>query len=113
MQWSVYWRRARHEACTELMQLDNDRFDLSYHFEPGAENDGVTLDCPLHLLNQLDGGRLQWLVPGLLEEKILALVVSLPKSKRRALIPAAEYARAAMEALGRPGRSEERRGGEA
>lgn len=93
---------AGQDVFPEFLQLGNERFVLSYHFEPGAENDGVTLDCPLHLLNQLDAGRLQWLVPGLLEEKVLALIVSLPKSKRRALIPAAEYARAAMESLGRP-----------
>lgn len=93
---------AGQEAYPEWLEIGPERFALSYRFDPGAEDDGVTLECPLHLLNQLDHERLQWLVPGLLEEKVAALIASLPKSLRRSLIPAAEYARAAVEALGVP-----------
>jgi ATP-dependent helicase HrpA len=89
-------------AFPESLEIGPERFRLSYHFDPASDRDGVTLDCPLHLLNRLDTGRLQWLVPGMLEEKITALIASLPKSKRRSLVPAADYARAAMETLGPP-----------
>ena len=41
------------------------RLALHYHFSPGAQDDGVTLDVPLHLLKALDPARLEWLVPGL------------------------------------------------
>jgi ATP-dependent helicase HrpA len=91
---------AEHDAFPEYLQLGRERFRLHYHFDPASERDGVTLDCPLHLLNQLDTDRLEWLVPGLLEEKVTALIASLPKSRRRALVPAADYARAALESLG-------------
>lgn len=78
----------------------NDRLlPLSYRFEPGAIDDGVTLEVPLALLNQLDEARLQWLVPGLIEEKVDALIRSLPKSRRRLLVPVPDYARAVMESL--------------
>ncbi|NBB92114.1 MAG: ATP-dependent RNA helicase HrpA [Gammaproteobacteria bacterium] len=93
---------AGEEAFPETLTMGPEQFRLHYHFDPASERDGVTLDCPLHLLNRLDRGRLQWLVPGLLEEKVTALIASLPKSRRRSLVPAAEYARAAIESLGRP-----------
>jgi ATP-dependent helicase HrpA len=93
---------AGQEAFPESLRIGPERFRLHYHFDPASERDGVTLDCPLHLLNRLDTGRLQWLVPGLLEEKVTALIASLPKSKRRSLVPAADYARSAIESLGPP-----------
>ncbi len=93
---------AGEEAYPEKLKIGNEAFRLDYRFEPGHEDDGVTVHCPLHLLNRLDEEQLQWLVPGLREEKIAALIASLPKSKRRMLIPVAEYARAALESLGQP-----------
>ncbi|MFW5927314.1 MAG: ATP-dependent RNA helicase HrpA, partial [Wenzhouxiangella sp.] len=93
---------AARDAFPEYLELGPERFRLHYHFDPASDDDGVALDCPLHLLNRLDPGRLEWLVPGLLEEKVTALIASLPKSKRRSLVPAAEYARAAIESLGKP-----------
>ncbi len=90
------------EAFPDHYALGQERFRLHYHFDPASQRDGITLDCPLHLLNRLDAGQLEWLVPGLRHEKITALIASLPKSKRRSLVPAAEYARAALEALGEP-----------
>lgn len=96
---------AGQEAFPGHLHMGTERFRLHYHFDPGGERDGVTLDSPLYLLNRLDTERMEWLVPGLLEEKITALIGSLAKSKRRALVPAAEYARAALEALGEPGGS--------
>jgi ATP-dependent helicase HrpA len=90
------------EAYPEKLKIGNEAFRLGYRFEPGHKEDGVTVHCPLHLLNRLDENPLQWLVPGLLPDKVAALISSLPKSKRRLLIPVAEFARAAVEALGPP-----------
>ena len=75
------------------------QLDLSYRFEPGADDDGVTVRVPLEWLNTLDEGRLQWLVPGLLEEKVEELLRGLPKPTRRALTPAPEFARLALERI--------------
>ena len=55
---------------------------LGYHFIPGEDNDGITITVPQIALNQLDAGSLGWLVPGLLEQKVVALIRSLPKSIR-------------------------------
>ncbi len=62
---------------------------LSYQFKPGDAADGVTLVVPLERLNTLVDGQLQWLVPGLLRDKIIALIKNLPKPQRRALTPGA------------------------
>ncbi|MCX7563396.1 ATP-dependent RNA helicase HrpA [Xanthomonadaceae bacterium XH05] len=74
--------------------LGDARLALHYHFKPGADDDGVTLDVPLHLLNALDPARLEWLVPGLVEEKATELIRGLPKAMRRNYVPAPDFARA-------------------
>ena len=79
---------------------------LRYRFEPGAENDGVTARVPLAALNALEPAWFEWLVPGLLEEKATALIRSLPKGLRRHLVPAPDFARAAVQALGTAPRPE-------
>jgi ATP-dependent helicase HrpA len=78
--------------------LGDARLALHYRFEPGAPDDGVTLDVPLHLLNALDGARIGWLVPGLVEEKATALIRALPKASRRNYVPAPDFARAFAQA---------------
>jgi ATP-dependent helicase HrpA len=65
---------------------------LEYHFEPGKAQDGITQTIPLSLLNQTNPERYQWLVPGLLRDKIIFLIKSLPKSQRRHFIPVPNYA---------------------
>jgi len=60
---------------------------LRYRFEPGHEDDGVSALIPLHVLNQLPSEAFEWLVPGLLDEKIEALVRSLPKNLRVHFVP--------------------------
>ncbi len=62
-------------------------FDAHYHFDPGADDDGVTLLVPLYALNQVDGVRAEWLVPGMLGDKVAALLKSLPPKHRRHLQP--------------------------
>ncbi len=60
---------------------------LEYHFDPGHNADGVTLVLPLPLINQVSPERLEWLVPGLIEERVTALLRSLPKQMRKAFVP--------------------------
>jgi len=72
---------------------------LTYRFEPGHDCDGVMVTVPRTIINQLSADQLDWLVPGRLEEKITALIRSLPKPIRRALVPAPDTARRAAEQL--------------
>jgi ATP-dependent helicase HrpA len=67
-------------------------FKLGYHHDPGAADDGVTLDLPLAALNQLPANRCEWLVPGLLKEKVLALLKTLQQKYRHRLQPLDEFA---------------------
>ncbi|HQR72079.1 MAG TPA: ATP-dependent RNA helicase HrpA [Burkholderiaceae bacterium] len=67
---------------------------LAYHFEPGSPRDGVTLTVPLAALNQIDAVRAEWLVPGMLKEKVHLLLKSLPQKLRRHCVPLPEYAAA-------------------
>ncbi|MGI2101009.1 ATP-dependent RNA helicase HrpA [Shewanella oncorhynchi] len=77
----------------------NLRLQLSYHFEPAASDDGVSVHIPVALLNQIDDSDFDWLVAGLREEKCIALIKSLPKSLRRNFVPAPDYARACVQAM--------------
>jgi ATP-dependent helicase HrpA len=79
----------RHEAAgitTEQfphqLEMAGRSFALDYHHEPGSPRDGVTLIVPLLALNQVDAARCDWLVPGLLREKITRLAKSLPQKLR-------------------------------
>jgi ATP-dependent helicase HrpA len=72
---------------------------LSYRFEPGAEDDGVTVAVPLPLLAGLKADGFDWQVPGLREELVTALIKSLPKHIRRTVVPAADWARKLIAAL--------------
>ena len=69
-------------------------FPISYHFEPGAEEDGLTIDVPVATLNQVSGDDFSWNVPGLREELVTALIRSLPKHLRVSFVPAPDRARA-------------------
>lgn len=72
---------------------------LSYHFEPRHPADGVTLKVPVALLRQLPEDRLDWLVPGLLYDKCVALVRGLPKAVRKNFVPVPDFVRAALERM--------------
>jgi len=72
---------------------------LSYHFAPGEADDGVTLMCPVDVLNRVPPALPEWLVPGMLEEKIALLIKGLPKALRRNFVPAPDFARAACSAM--------------
>ncbi|WP_245988669.1 ATP-dependent RNA helicase HrpA [Flexivirga caeni] len=75
------------------------RLRLTYQFEPGADADGVTVHLPLDQLNQVTPDGFDWLVPGLREELVTALIRSLPKATRRNFVPAPDYARRVLPQL--------------
>ncbi|MEE8496386.1 MAG: ATP-dependent RNA helicase HrpA, partial [Xanthomonadales bacterium] len=90
---------APQDLFPDKLDVGGQLFPLEYHFEPGHEKDGVTVTVPLEWLNTLEPGRLQWLVPGLLRDKLIALIRQLPKPQRRSLTPVPAYADALLEAL--------------
>jgi ATP-dependent helicase HrpA len=81
------------------LEFNGMRLPLTYRFDPGHEADGVTLKIPLTVLNQISDARCEWLVPGLLRERVIALLRSLPKSLRKSFVPVPEYADACLAAL--------------
>lgn len=81
------------------LALNGVRYPLDYHFEPGAVDDGVTLTVPAAMLPQLHLARLEWLVPGLLREKCIGLMKSLPKVLRRQVVPIPDWVDAALEVI--------------
>ena len=94
----------RHEAAgitvdryPKVMKVGGAELNLTYHFEPGSPKDGVTLVVPLAQLNQVDGRRCEWLVPGMCEEKILLLLKTLPQKLRRHCVPLPDYAKSYLE----------------
>ncbi|MBK7145103.1 MAG: ATP-dependent RNA helicase HrpA [Xanthomonadales bacterium] len=86
------------ERFPESFIVGNQRLKLHYAFDPQLDEDGVTLDLPLSLLNAVSETRAQWLVPGLLEAKVAELIRALPKSVRRNFVPAPDFARAFVQA---------------
>jgi ATP-dependent helicase HrpA len=77
---------------TRWKQTDMD-FPISYHFEPGAADDGLTIDVPVATLNRVGADDFSWVVPGLREELVTALIRSLPKQLRVSFVPAPNHAR--------------------
>ncbi|NQV25993.1 MAG: ATP-dependent RNA helicase HrpA [Rhodopirellula sp.] len=77
----------------DAVKVGQIQLPIEYHLEPGSPEDGVTLELPQEAFNQIDQNRLGWLVPGLVEEKVAALVKSLPKSLRRQFVPTADTAK--------------------
>lgn len=83
----------------DTLELNGMQLPLVYHFDPGKAVDGVTLVVPQDTLNQITESTLQWLVPGLLKERVIAMIRGLPKSLRRAVVPVPDYAEACLKAL--------------
>lgn len=81
------------------LEVNGVRLPLSYHFEPGHPADGVTVVIPVAALNALSPEPFEWLVPGLLPEKVITLIKALPKQLRKNFVPAPDFATAVLEAL--------------
>jgi ATP-dependent helicase HrpA len=86
-------------AYPDALAVQGIRLPLSYRFEPGQEDDGVTVTVPIAALNGLPDWLGEWLIPGLLEERVVGLLRSLPKGLRRHFVPAPDFARAALERM--------------
>jgi ATP-dependent helicase HrpA len=80
------------------LEVAGHSLQLSYRFVPGDPADGVTLQVPLALVNAIPAARCEWLVPGLLAEKVAEAIRGLPKALRRNFVPAPDFARAFAEA---------------
>lgn len=81
------------------LMLGTHALRIEYRFVPGDAADGVTAHLPLALVNALSPSACEWLVPGLLMEKVSELIRGLPKSLRRNFVPAPDFARAFVESL--------------
>lgn len=116
----AWWKKQRHKTPdlltftrTDLLRTDEaadaDRpstwrtggvaLPLTYRFEPGAADDGVTVHVPMDVLARLGGDEFAWQVPALREELVTALIRSLPKDLRRNFVPAPDAARAVLAAI--------------
>ncbi len=78
-------------------KIGNLTISLQYRFEPGHNEDGVTAIIPVHQLNQVSQAPFDWLVPGLLEEKCIALIKSLPKQIRKHFVPVPQTVKQCLE----------------
>ena len=117
-----WWRKAKHETPDLLTmtrddllppeikppseqdnpkdwQLGERKLKLRYRYEPGAPDDGVTVDVPVGILSQITADEFDWLVPGMRAELIAELIRGLPKNIRRNVVPAADWAAKALAAL--------------
>jgi ATP-dependent helicase HrpA len=115
----AWWKKQRHQTPDLLTMTRDDllrkddtsaeqpdaweagdlSLPLSYRFEPGAEDDGVTVHVPVEVLARLGGDEFAWQVPALREELVTGLIRSLPKDLRRNFVPAPDTARALLAAI--------------
>jgi len=100
----------RHAASTvtetlfpERCALDALELKLGYRFEPGHPLDGVTVTVPLPVLNRIDAGQFDWLVPGMIRDKVTVCLKALPKGIRKRLIPVPEHVTRFLEWAERDG----------
>lgn len=111
-----WWKKQRHRTPDlltftrdDLLRVEDDTAErpdnwqagdlslpLTYRFEPGAADDGVTVHIPVEVLARLGGDEFGWQVPALREELVTALIRSLPKELRRNFVPAPDTARAVL-----------------
>lgn len=87
------------ETRPDELAVGEMKLPLEYKYDAGADDDGVTLRVPLHALGRLSPTVVEWGVPGLLAERITALIRSLPKDVRKPLVPAPTSAAQAVEKI--------------
>ncbi|GAA2661862.1 ATP-dependent RNA helicase HrpA [Paractinoplanes durhamensis] len=75
------------------------KLPLTYHFDPNATDDGVTVRVPLPLLNKLDGDDFGWSVPGFRKDVVIALIRALPKALRTSFVPVPDWAEAVLDRI--------------
>ena len=96
----------RHEAAgitsnafPKTIRLGGVDCAATYLHAPGDAKDGVTVTVPIYSLNQVNDERCEWLVPGMLKDKVLALAKSLHQRPRSRLVPLPDYAQSFIEAV--------------
>lgn len=87
------------EQYPKKLIVNNTPLQLSYHFEPGHPEDGITLTVPVTLLNTLNPIQFEWLIPALLREKVTQLIKTLPKSLRKNFVPVPQFSDACIDAI--------------
>ncbi len=90
------------DAFPDAVELNGEKIPLAYAFQPGKEEDGATLKVTLEQLPAVQGGALDWAVPGHTEERVLCLLKALPKDFRVRLHPIQETSRK-LTSLLKPG----------
>ncbi|NMP17411.1 ATP-dependent RNA helicase HrpA [Thalassotalea sp. Y01] len=83
----------------KVWQQDSISIALTYNFEPGNDDDGVSANIPVSMLNQVEDKGFEWLIPAMRMELITALIRSLPKQVRKNFVPAPNYAQACFDAI--------------
>lgn len=106
---ALHWQREnimQHDAAQitadqypDHLHINGINFPLEYHFDPAQHCDGITLITPQAALGAINPQRCEWLVPGMLHEKVTQLIRSLPKSLRRHFVPAPGFATACLQAI--------------
>jgi len=89
------------EAFPDHLRIGDQAFPFTYRFDPSSKEDGITVRVPSTLTSRLPPERLEWMVPGLLEEKITALIKGLPKRYRKQLVPVSGTVRILMDEMER------------
>ncbi|MCP4745319.1 MAG: ATP-dependent RNA helicase HrpA [Desulfobacteraceae bacterium] len=79
-------------CCPDHIEIGDQHVDCSYHYTPGKEKDGISVCVPAASSASIPADGFQWMVPGFLKEKILALMKGLPKELRKKLVPLADTA---------------------
>jgi ATP-dependent helicase HrpA len=87
------------QAFPDALEFDGEILGLKYAYRPGQDEDGITLSVPYKLAQAIDPEVLEWLVPGVLQQKITALLRDLPKSIRKQLVPIPDRAKEIAEVL--------------
>ncbi len=87
------------EMFPDHVQIGSMQVPVKYAFEPGTERDGATVELPLEGVGQIDDAQAGWLIPGLMETRIVAMIRSLPKAVRRNFVPAPKTAKRVVEQL--------------
>ena len=84
-------KHAIDEQFPEYLATPDGKFKLSYRFEPNHPMDGATIDIPLSVLNRMNANRLEWLVAGMIREKLTLMIKALPKQIRRLCVPVPQF----------------------
>lgn len=84
-------KHAIDEQFPEYLTTPDGKFKLSYRFEPNHPMDGATIDIPLSVLNRMNANRLEWLVAGMIREKLTLMIKALPKQIRRLCVPVPQF----------------------